>query len=97
MGSELVVYSVQPARVPEKMAASVAIIIQSQLSQHMVGSVLLKVWPPLGVGYLVYDLLDIEVTLDSQVTRRPRTFCEDDCCGAIPSELKQSIQLKLRK
>lgn len=87
----------QSAGVPEKAAACVRITIQSQLSEHTVVSVLLKVCLPLGVGSLVYKLVAMEITLDTQVTSRQGTSCEDGCCVAIPSELKQSIRLKIRK
>lgn len=96
MGTEPV-YFVQPAGVQEKAAACVCITIQNQLSEHTVVSVLLKVFLPLGVGSLVCKLVAIEIILETQVTSRQGTSCEDGCCVAIPSELKQSMQLKLRK
>lgn len=83
--------------VPGKAAACVCITVQSQLSEHTVVSVLPKVCLPLGVGSLVCKLVAMEITLETQVTSRQGTSCEDGCCVGIPSELKQSIQLKLRK
>lgn len=96
MGTEPTSF-VEPARVLQKEAACVFVTIQSQLSEHMVVSVLLKVCLPLGIVYRVCKLLAMEIMLETQVTSGQGTFCEDDCCVTFPSELKQFIQVKPRK